>query len=85
MALGRIDVLALLNQASHPLMFYAVEYMRPIVYNWSIVLLSNMKQQLSEYKMGRVRNFGFNSILSMLFFERVLALSPRVDVPLHRV
>ena len=35
--------------------------------------------------MGRVRNFGFSSILSMFFFERVPGLSPKVDVPLHGV
>ena len=43
-----------------------------------------MKQQLSDCKMGKVRNFGFRSILSMFFFGRVPGLSPRVDVPLHR-
>ena len=66
-------------------MLYAVECMRAIVYDWSIALLSNMKKQLSDYKMGRVRNFSFNSILSTFFFERVLGLSPRVDIPPHGV
>ena len=59
--------------------------MRPIVYDWSTMLLSNMKQQLSDCKMGRVRNFGFSSILSTFFFERVPGLSPRFDVPPHGV
>ena len=81
--LGRIAGLASLHQASWPLMFYAMEGMRPTVYDWSTTLLSNMKHQLSECKMGRVRNFSFSSILSTFFFERVLGLSPRVDVPLH--
>ena len=44
LALGRIAGLASVDQASWPLMFYAVECMRPIVYNWSTALLSNMKQ-----------------------------------------
>ena len=35
--------------------------------------------------MGKVQKFGFSSILSMFFFERVLGLSPRVDFPLHGV
>ena len=35
--------------------------------------------------MGRVQNFGFSSILGMFFFDHVLGLSPRVDVPLHGV
>ena len=43
LALGRIAGLASLHQASRPLMLYAVECMRPTVYDWSIVLLSNMK------------------------------------------
>ena len=43
LALGRIVGLASLHQASWPLMFYAVECMRPIVYDWSTMLLSNMK------------------------------------------
>ena len=80
LTLGRIAGLA-----SHPLMFYAVECKRPTVYDWSTELLSNMKQQLSNCKMGRLWNFGFSSILSTFFFERVLGLSPRVDVPLHGV
>ena len=59
--------------------------MRPTVYDWTTVLLSNMKQQISDCKMGRVGNFSFTNILSMFFFEHVPELSPRVDVPLHRV
>ena len=66
-------------------MFYAMECMRPTVYDRSTALLSNMKQQLSDYKMGRVRNFGFGSILRTFFFERVPGLSPRVDIPPHGV
>ena len=77
LALGRIARLASLHQASQPLMFYEVECMRPTVYDWSTTLLSNIKQQLSDCKMGRVRNFGFGSILSTFFFERVLRLIPR--------
>ena len=44
LTLGRIASLTSLHQASHPLMFYTVECMRPIVYDWSTALLSNMKQ-----------------------------------------
>ena len=85
LTLSRIVSLASLHQASRSLMFYTVECMRPTVYNWSTALLSNMKQQLSDYKMGRVQNFSFESILSTFFFERVLGISPRVDVPPHGV
>ena len=44
LALGKIVGLASLHQASRPLMFYAMECMRPTVYDWSTALLSNMKQ-----------------------------------------
>ena len=54
LTLSRIVGLASLDQASRPLMFYAMECMRPIVYDWINVMLSNMKQQLSDCKMGRV-------------------------------
>ena len=66
-------------------MFYAVECIQPIVYEWSTTLLSNMKQQLNDCKMGQVRNFGFGSILSTFFFEQVSGLSPRVDIAPHGV
>ena len=52
LALGRIARLASLHQASRPLMFYAVECMRPTVYDWITVLLSNIKQQLNDCKMA---------------------------------
>ena len=54
LTLGRIVGLASLHQASRPLMFYAMECMRPIVYDWSMTLLSNMKEQLNDCKMGKV-------------------------------
>ena len=43
LALGRIAELASLHQVSWPMMFYAVECMQPIVHDWSMTLLSNMK------------------------------------------
>ena len=43
LALGRIAGLASLQQASRPMMFYAVECTRHTIYDWSTSLLSNMK------------------------------------------
>ena len=83
LVLGRISRLASLHQAYRPLIFYAVECISPTIYDWSTSLLGNMKQQLTYYKMKRVRNFGFTSILTNFFFERVLKLSPRVDITAH--
>ena len=43
LTLGRIASSTSLHQASQPLMLYAVECMRPTIYDWSTTLLSNMK------------------------------------------
>ena len=83
LALGRIVGLASLHQASRPMMFYAVECMRPTVYDWSTTLLSNMKQHLSDYNMSRMWNFRFGSILSTFFFKQVSGLSLRIDISPH--
>ena len=85
LALGRIASFASLHQASQPMMFYAVESMGPTVYDWSTTLMRNMKQWLSDCKMGRVWNFGFGNTLSTFFFEWVIGLIPRVDIAPHVV
>ena len=85
LALGTIAGFASLHQASRPMIFYAMEWTWPMIYDWSTSLRRNMKQLLSYCKMGRKRNFGLNSILSAFFFERVPGLSPRVDIAPHGV
>ena len=83
LVLGRIVGIPSLHQASMPLMFYLVECMRHLVYDWSTSLLSTMKQQLTNYRLGMIKNFGFTSILSNFFFERVPGLKYRVKVLPH--
>jgi hypothetical protein len=61
-------------------MFYVVECLRPIVYDWCTSLLDNMKSQLIECKQCSKKNFGFASILCIFFFERVPGLGPRVMI-----
>jgi hypothetical protein len=72
-----------LHQESRPLMFYVVECLIPMVYDLCPSLLTNMKIQLTDCKLGRMRNFGFTSILCSFFFERVPILSPRVEINPH--
>jgi hypothetical protein len=74
---------ASLHQVSRPLMFYAMEHLRPTIYDWCTSLLDNMKSQLTDCKQGRMNNLGFASILCSFFFERVTGLSPRVDITPH--
>jgi hypothetical protein len=80
LVLTRITSSASSHQASRPLMFYAVQCMRPTVYDWCTTLLTNMKGQLIECKQGSKRNFGVASILCSFFFEWVLGLGPRVEI-----
>ena len=52
LVLARIEGLASLHQVSQPLMFYSVDCMIPMVYDWSTSLLRTMKQQLIEGKLS---------------------------------
>jgi hypothetical protein len=72
-----------LHQVSRPLMFYSVECLQTIFYDWCTSLLDNMKSQLIDCKQGTKRNFGFASILCSFFFEWVLGLGPRVEIVSH--
>jgi hypothetical protein len=72
-----------LHQESSPLMFYAVECLRPTIYDWCTSLLANMKNQLTDCKQGKKLNFRFASILCSFFFERVPNLIPRVEITPH--
>jgi hypothetical protein len=49
------------------------------------MLLTCMKAQLTGCKQGKMKNFGFGSLLCCFFFERVPMMSPRVDIHLHYV
>jgi hypothetical protein len=69
-----------LHKALRMLMFYALEFARPTVYDWCTSLLTNMKGQLTECKQGEKRNFGFASILCSFFFEWIPSLGPRVEI-----
>jgi hypothetical protein len=66
-------------------MFYVVECICPIIYDWSTSLLYSMKTQLTECKNGKMKNFGYGIILCSFFFERVPSMSPRVFMAPHRL
>ena len=67
LALGWIARLEFLHQDSRPMIFYVVECICPTIYDWSTSLLRNMKKQLIDCKMGRIRNFSYDNILSTFF------------------
>jgi hypothetical protein len=83
LVLTRLSGSGSLHQASRPLMFYVVECLQTTIYDLCTSLLANMKSQLTNFKQGKTRNFGFASILCMFFFEQVPSLSPRVEITPH--
>ena len=76
LVLERISGLESLHQDSRTIMFYLLECMRAMVYDWSTALLRTMKKQLTNYELGRIKNFRYGNILSTFFFNRVSNLIP---------
>ena len=66
---------------SQPLMYYALECMRPTVYDWCTSLLTSVCTQLTACKTRRQIFFGYGSLICSFFFERILVLTPRVSMP----
>jgi len=64
-------------------MYYVARCVEPTVFDWSSTLLEGMKAQLTTFRKGKTKTFGYGSILLSFFFERVLAMSPRVDFGPH--
>ena len=85
LVITQISGSASLHHASRSLMFYVLDCLRPMVYNWCTSLLANMKSQLTNCKIGRMRNFGFASILCSFFFKRVPYIIPRVEFLPHDI
>ena len=52
-----------------------------VVFDWCSGLLENLKDQLTCCRMGRQKQFGYDSILACFFFHRVPAMRPWVAIP----
>ena len=66
---------------SHPLIYYALQCMRPIVYDWCTNMLASVCTQLIACNTGRHKFFGYGSRICSFFFERIPALTLRVSMP----
>jgi hypothetical protein len=73
-----------LHLASWSQMQYGIECLRPTMFDWSTMMLTCMKTQLTDCKLWKRKNFGFGSVLCAFFFERVLGISPRDFVKEHQ-
>ena len=58
-------------------MQYALECLEPKVFNWCDVVLSVMKEKLTKVKNGRLKNFGYGSILTAFALEKIPLMQPQ--------
>ena len=64
------------HQASRAHILYDLEAMAPTVFNWVEALLPIFKDQLTKCRQGKLKQFGFASILACFFFDRVPQMRP---------
>ena len=67
-----------MHKDSRAHMLYALEAMAPMVFNWVEALLPIFKDQLTKCQQGKLKQFGFGSILAFFFFEWVPQMRPQV-------
>ena len=74
----RVEIIQGVHQDSRAHMLYAIEAMAPTVFNWAKALLPIFKNQLTKCRQGELKQFGFGSILSYIFFEQLPQMRPQV-------
>ena len=74
---ARLAGSATLHVANRSYMQYALECLEPKVFNWCDAVLSVMKEQLTKVKNGRLKNFGYGSILTAFTLEKIPLMQPQ--------
>ena len=72
--IGRMAGSAALHVANRSYMQHALECLQPKMFNWCDAVLVQMKSQLTKVKDGRLKNFGFGSILTAFSLEKILLM-----------
>jgi hypothetical protein len=57
--------------ASRRQLYYVVMSLSPTLYNWCVVVLETMKEQLTKCSFVRQNKFVYGSILLSFFFDQV--------------
>ena len=52
-------------------MLYPLECMDPTILNWSEGLIVSLKYQLTKFRQGEIKQFGYGVIVVSCFLERV--------------
>ena len=58
-------------------MCIVVYYFRGTIFNWCEAVLANVKGQLTREKNGKLKNFGYGSIVFTFSLERIPMLAPQ--------
>lgn len=75
--IGRMVGSASLHVANKSYVQHALECLQPKVFNWCDAVLVQLKIQLTKVKDGKLKNFGFGSILTAFALERVPLMQPQ--------
>ena len=73
---GRMAGGVALHVANWSYMQYALECLEPKVLNWCDAILFVIKEQLTKVKNGRLKNFGYGSILIAFALEKIPLMQP---------
>jgi len=73
---ARLASSAALHLANRFYMQYALECLKPKVFNWCDAVLPVIKEQLTKVKTRRSKNFGYGSILTAFTLERIPLMHP---------
>ena len=82
--IGRMAGSASLHVANRSYMQHALECLQPKIFNWCDAILIQMKSQLTKVKDGKLKNFGFGSILTAFALEKIPLMQPQyiaLDLP----
>jgi hypothetical protein len=69
--IARMDGSAAPHMALQSYFQYAIECTEPRVFNWADVVLRSIKRQLTKCRCGKLKQFGYGSLLVSFFLERV--------------
>jgi len=59
------------HEATKNQLLLASECMNPTIFDWATVVTINMKRQLTKCKRGKLKQFGYGSILVSFILERL--------------
>jgi hypothetical protein len=70
--------------ASRSQVAYGVQCLEPTLFNWSAGFLRNVKEQVSQCRMGK-KQFGYGSFLVSFFLERIPQMQPQIALAVRPV